>query len=345
MAKQVALKPFRYGTRQRIQPVGRIQFAAGTAAQPLVMPKIGMANRLLIQFRGTVTKSAAGALADSSPWGIISRLRFAMNAGSANVVDVSGYGLYATQQSLQEGFNPSNFAASPGSADVYAAPTATGTSPINFSLVVPLAVNNGAQADLACINLQAPEVQAQLEIVWGALTDYAADCTGITGTLYVSYVFYEIPPLDRFALPKLALCRLVEDTQPITATGDQTYLLQRQGTLMQLTHIVRCNGVRTDGVDSFTLKLNGSDTPVVVDRQLQRFLMRYGNDAAQDTGVFTHDFFRSYEAVNTGDLRDAYDTEATSVFQSIVTVSSGTTLGASNNSLNSVRRILQVLEG
>jgi hypothetical protein len=45
-----------------------------------------------------------------------------------------------------------------------------------------------------------------------------------------------------------------------------------------------------------------------------------------------------------GDLRDAIDTEAVTTIESTVTINSGANLGANNNFLDTIRRIIQPVQ-
>lgn len=340
------LMPLRMGTRQRYQPIGSVAFAAGQAAQPIEIPRVGLLNRLVLSFSGTVTKSGAAAIADLSPWAILSRLRLNINTGSASIVDVSGFGAYLMQRVLNEGWSPdaAGLGSSAPHADVFAAPTAT-ASPVAFSLVIPIAANNGAQFDIGTLNLQAPEVRATVEVVWGALTDYAADCTALTGTLSVGYLYYEVPDLRQFGLPPLSIVRMVEEQQPISNTGDNIYNVPRMGTVLQMAHLIRLNGARSDSFDEVGIRFNKSDQPYKIARKVQRVIERYNYPVNPITGAVYWDFFRSYESLNAGDYRDALDTEEITTTESVVTVSAGASLGVGNNMLHTVRRIVQVLEG
>lgn len=349
MAQQVALQPFASGTRQRIRKIGVIPFVAGQPAQSLELPRVGCVNRIHVQFRGTVTKGGSAALADSSPWGLLSRVRLNANVGAASIVDVSGYGLYAIQPTLKGGYSAANINApnaTGAASDFYTAPTANGgPSPLEFSLIIPVAVNNGAQFDSGVIQLQSPSLRTTLDIVWGQLTDYAADATAITGALHVSYEFYEVPDLSRYALPRFMLCRTLEETVNVTNTGDVAYTVPHQGVVLNATHIVRINGQRSDAVDEFIVRLNKSDEPYRIERQFMRARMRYQNTAQQETGVFSHNWYDSYEQMNTGSLRDCLDSDETSVTELVTVVSSTAALGVGNNSVSTVRRILQTMEG
>lgn len=342
------LKPFREGTRQRIQKVGTIAYAAASALNPLELPRVGMLNRIIVQFRGTVTLSGAGALSDLGPWNLLSRLKVMANLGSASIVDLTGYGAYLMQAVCEEmGYRPDlgGVGASSAFGDLHAAPVAAGANAWVLTWVLPVGANPGAQFDVGMINLQAPEVRVTTELTTGQVTDPAALATGITGNFHVYYEYFEIPDPSQYELPRLALVRWIEEQQAIGATGDNIYTIPRQGVLTNLIHRVSINSVRSDAIDSLALKFNKTDTPYAMERQLARIYERIRYGLNPITGVFVHDLWHATSDVSAGDLRDAIDTEELSTVESYVTITAGTGLGAAGtNVLASIRRIIQVLD-
>lgn len=342
------LLPLRAGTRQRRHKVGSIPYEANASLPPLELPKVGLLNRLVVQFRGTPTLSSAGALNDLGPWNLLKRIKLNANIGSASIIDVSGYGGYLLQPFVEkEGYRPDLAGVGAGTtpnADIHAAPVAMGANNWVLTWVLPIAANNGRQFANGLINLQSPETQLTLELTTGAATDPATNVTGITGSFHVYYEYYEIPDPAKFALPPLMLVRWLEETQAVGATGDQTYTLTRQGILLQLIHRLTLNGARSDSWDSLSLVFNRTDTPYLVERQWERVLQRMNYGLNPITGVMIHDLFHAEGDVSAGDTRDAIDLEELSTCESIVTVGSGATLGSNNNYLASIRRIAQFLE-
>ena len=342
------LLPFRAGTRQRRAKVGVIPYSAASALTPLELPRVGMLSRLVIQFRGTVTLSAAGALTDLGPWNLLNRLKVQANIGSAAIVDVSGYGAFMFQQVAEEyGFQPNMAGVGAGTvpnADIHAAPVAAGPNTWVLTWVVPISANPGRQFDLGMINLQAPETRITVELTSGALLDPATLVTATTGNFHVYYEYYEIPDPRTFALPPLALVRFLEEQQAVGQTGDNVYTVPRQGVLLQLLHRLTLNGARSDSWDSISIKFNKTDAVYQVERQWERTLERLWYGLNPITGVLVHDLWHAESDVSQGDTRDAIDAEELSTLESIVTVSAGAVLGANNNFLASVRRIVQLLQ-
>lgn len=341
------LKPFRMGTRQRFAKVGTLAYAAASALQPLELPRVGMLCRVIVQFRGTVTLSAAGALADLGPWNLVARAKINANIGSASLVDVSGFGAFMMQNLVEElGFRPDlgGVGTTSVNADIHAAPVAMGANTWVLTYVLPVSANPGKQFDFGLINLQAPETRVTVEITTGALLDPATLVTATTGTFHVYYEYYEIPDPRQFALPALALVRTLEEQQPVNGTGDNIYTVPRQGVLLQLAHRLTLNAARSDSWDSISIKFNKTDTPYNQERQWSRIIDRLRQGVNPNVGVYYWDFWHAESDVSSGDTRDAIDAEELSTLESVCTVTSGATLGSNNNFLVSVRRIAQQLE-
>lgn len=348
VAPERRLAPFRSGTRQRRAYVGAVSYSAGTTLNPIRLPQVGLLARVFVQFRGTVTLSGAGALANLGPWNLAARLQVNANIGSAAIVDVSGYGAYMCQPWIQSiGYRPDMAGVGAGTtpnADIYAAPVAMGANTWVLSWYLPVSANDGSQFELGLVNLQAPETQVSVNITCGALLDPATLVTGIEGSFFVYYDYYEIPDPRVFQLPPLALVRTLEEQQPITGTGDNIYTIPRQGVMLQLAHRITLNAARSDSWDRHSIRFNKTDTVYQEDRQWRRAWERMNYALNPIVGVTALDLWHAASGVSNGDTRDAIDTEELSTLESIVTVSAGAVLGANNNFLASVRRIVQMLE-
>lgn len=339
------LKPFRSGTRQRRNKIGALAYAANQTVTQ-VMNRVGYLSAILVQFRGTVTLSGAGALADLGPWSLVQRFRVSTNIGAAVVVDVSGFGGFVAnrQERVAQDFAQAGIGQTTPSADIHAAPVAMGANTWCLSWRLPISANAGREFEFGLINLQSPETQVQLDIQTGALTDGATLVTGIVGSFHVYTEYFEVPQPSEFAQPPLSLCRLIEEQLPIGQVGDTVYTVPRMGVLMQAQLLLRANGVRSDGFDSHSVRFNKTDTPYVHERQLSRLLDRSAYGLNPITGLVAADFYYAAEGVNQGDTRDCIDTEELATVEIVMTVSAGTGLGANNNFLNVIRRIAQRLD-
>jgi hypothetical protein len=346
------LAPFRAGTRQRFAFVNSVAHSVGATLSPIELPRVGMLSRIILQFRGTVSFSATGTMADLGPWNLLSRVQVNANIGSASIVDLSGFGAFMLQPFIEEvGYRPDlsgmGTNAAP-STDIHAAGVAAGNNTWALSWILPIGANTGNQFDLGLVNLQAPETRVTVNLTTGALTDPATNLGSFTSAnWFVYYEYYEIPDPSKYALPPLALVRAIEETQAITGTGDTIYTVPRQGVLLQLIHRVTLNAARLDtpsGWDSVKIRFNKTDTVYNADRQPWRLIERARYGLQVLTGVYAWDFWHAAQDVAQGDTRDAIDSEELSTLESILTVNSGATLGSNNNFLSSIRRIVQILE-
>lgn len=323
--------PFRYGSRMRIQRVGFIPFAENTQAAPLELPRVGFLAAVVLEWRGTIsgTDVAAGP---RGPWALVRRLRLGLNLGAVNIYDTTGYGNYLIN--LLNGRDYSKH------------PLYNATS--RWYYFIPVAANLGENSTTGLVLLQDPEVRATVEVTWGALADAfnGTDLSAAAGSgLDVYYVYFEVPDLRRVSAPPLVLHRVLEDSQPITQTGDNAYLVPRQGILLQLAHHLTLNGAFSSAWDRAAIRLNRTDTIMEVIPGVHYALDLQGRNAQispiTPTHVIFHDLFRAMGELDRGDLRDALDTEAVTTTESVVTVSQSATLGANNNFLGAIRRILQ----
>lgn len=339
------LLPFRMGTRQRRAKVGTIVYAAASAGQPLPLPRVGLASRIVAQFRGVVTLSGAGALSDQGPWNLLSRIRVNTNIGAASLIDVSGYGGYLMQKWIEQGYLPDNGGAGSvtPNANIHAAPVAMGANTWVLTWVLPISANSGINFETGLINLQAPEISVTVEPIFGALLDPATLVTATTGNLHVYYEYYEIPDPRRFSLPGLTLVRCIEEQQAVGQVGDNIYTVPRMGTLLQLIHRLTFNAARSDGWDSSSIKFNKTDTVYNDEMQVMKVFERVHYGTPPISGTIFRDFWSAFAEVSRGDTRDAIDSEQLTTLESIITVSAGTTLGANNNFLASIRRIMQMI--
>ena len=334
--------PFRRGTRQHFDLVGDIPYVSNRAGTPRRLNQVGFLAGVLVHVTGTLTLGAGGAATADAPWALIRRLRLTLNTG-VTVYDVSGFGAFIANFLIKEEFA----ANSSGLAQVFAAPNVpAGANVWSFLLWIPVAANDGQNFEVGLINLQTEELIAQVEIDWAPETDVTTSATpAFVGRADVHAEWYEVPDPRIVRFPPLnVLHRIIEDRQPINGTGDNRKALLRQGTLLQLAHIVRLNGARnTVDVVALRLELNRSDRVYryLLAPQLWFQAMRYGQDLP--VGVFAWDWWHSQMDVSQGDGRDFVDTEAIAQIDSVVDIAAAAVLGANNNFLDSIRRFTQVL--
>lgn len=350
--QKAQILPFRGNSRLRRAFVTTFSFGSsspGAKTDPKQLPEIGYLARVVLNLYGTMTLSAPGAFASLGPWNIFNRIVLGLNNGAANIWDMDGFHTFVENMYIERGFRPDG--AAPGAAgsppaphvDQYAAPVASGANSWNLQLIIPVALNMDDNFQIGLVNLQSDQVQCTLQITWGALADAVTNATSFSGSCDVYYDYFEVPPPQFVAQPNLYLVRGVLDQQPITQTGTQTYKVPRQGILAHITHDFYINGVRSDAIDGTDIQVQNSDVIQQWSRRNWRLQSRLHTGVEFPTGVYGHDFMAARQLLTSGDLRDAFDSEKTVNLYSRPVVTAGTTLGASNNTLYTTRRIIQAL--
>lgn len=350
-ARQLA--PLRPNTRQRRQKLPTIAVGGfGTQAQ-FTMPQVGLFSRLFLWANLTITDTAASPSISATtfgPFNALKRITGSTNLGTASIFDISGYGAYLQSKvwKTDTEFKLANADVTTDTFYQYPTTAVQNTAKaVQFCLMIPIAANDGEQFDIGLINLQAPEIRFTVSITFGALADIysTSDTVTLGGTVYPYYEYYEVPDPNQVALPQRIMHRMLEEATAFAATGDVTYLIPRQGVLLQLIQYDVLNGAITKLTTDVTgrrIVFNKTDTPYQDDYIVPRILARerYGH-LELPGGVFVDDFWHANGRPSNGDLRDAIDTEALSTLEFITTISSGATLGSGNNSINSIRRITQ----
>ena len=333
---------FRYGTRQRFSPVKTgLAYSSGGRVS-VELPRVGFAAAVLARLSGTMTLSAAGALQTRGPWDLVKELALRVNIGASTIYRTTGYGNYVVQRMLTRGFDIQGQGGTPtADADIFSAPVASGANAWNLTYLIPIAENYGKQSHLGLINLQAPEIQVNLDVLFGAPLDAATLATGFTGTLDVGYLYYEVPNPARVAWPPLVFFRTIETDQAITAVGDQVFTAPREGLLHRIAHVVQVNDARTNGVDRVTVRFNKTDEVYRYDRWQLKWLQHYSYGAPLPTGVFVLDWWNAETNPGEGDNRDFVSSEALSTLESIVTTSAA--VGGTLNRLDTIRQFTQII--
>jgi len=331
------LLPFRPNTRQKRMKFGSAAFSLG-GSQSILLPEVGYLARVWLFFVGTITYSAQSTPADLAPYSLFKRITVTLNNSATDIFNASGWSTYLINQVLQF-YNKLDVNSQ---ADFYAFPTVGAAQSFVLGLQVPISTSQGFNFEAGLINLQAPEVQCQLNVDFAnALTDIGTLITGLEGTVHAYYEYYEVPAPTRVLQPPVMLHRWIEQTQPISGTGENIYTVPRGGQMLSLIHTVSLNGARSDSWDKMRLRFNQSEIVYDMDRRLNKIINRerYGNNLP--TGVPVWDWKYALQHAEESDLRDAINTEMVTTTDSIIDISSGATLGTNNNFLTSVREILQ----
>jgi hypothetical protein len=361
--------PFRYNTRQRVRLVGQQPFVAG---QTLVfeMPRVGFVAGILVQLSGGLIRTAGDTgLFSDRMYNFIRRFTIDLNIGAASIYNCSGYGTYLLNSTEKMSYRPdmggtaiaptalvSDNAALTQDPGVFqgqstvpnpAFPAADG---LVMTWWLPVSANLGRNFNIGLINLQAPEVRCALTLQLGTLTDLFAAAsviagTSFTGTITVTYMFWEVPNPGKVAFPPLMYHRVLEDRTPFSNTGDVTYLVPRQGTVLRLIHNAIINNANSSRITQLTIRVNKTDDIYQMSGfGANHFFTRFAYGGKVPTGTFIHDLWNAEDVPASGDFRDAMDSEAVSTLESILTVDPGVILGVGNNFIDTQREIVQVLQ-
>lgn len=339
------LMPFRMGSRQRKRQVQATQaFATPNlgASTQFLLDKVGMLNYLLLIVRATVNLTAAGAFATLGPWSLVNRIRVDLNLSNMNLVDYDGNMCYQLARQMFRGWAPDGGTNYTPSALFFNAPLAMGNNSWIIPYLIPISANPGSDFDTGLINLQAPEVQCTVQARLAAAgADFVTNfntLTAATAELYQCY-FSSLDP-RAVILPLGQVVRTVQFTQPVTATGENTITVERQGKLMNTVTRFIANGARSDGIDRLQVVANINDTMYDEPTAFNAFEYERDYSMPKQTGIFYKDYWHARENPGMGDGRDLINLEVLTTFQQKLFVSAGTVLGANNNFYDLGRRIL-----
>jgi len=345
MPEQEELLPFRWGSRQRKRRSGAIQAVpAPILGQTVNFPlaKVGLLNYLVLKIRTTVTLGAAAAFATDGPWSLVKRIRVDLNLSNMNLVDIDGRMAYDLARLMFRGFawdGGGNYTPNPLT---FSAGLVNGANSWVIPYLIPISANPGSDFDTGLINLQAPEVQCNVEVRFADVgTDFASPFTSIasaTAELNQCY-FSSLDP--RFVLlPIGQVVRTVQDTKAVVAVGENEITVQRQGKLMQDVSRFIANGARSDGLDSIEVVANINDSMYTEPAGFNSDCYEFDYSMPRPVGIFAKDYWHARESPGSGDGRDLVNLEVLTTFQKKLFVSAATVLGAGNNFHHYGRRVL-----
>jgi hypothetical protein len=350
--QQVRKAPFRYGTVARRQTIGgNIAWTFGQAIPTIVVPQVGMFSKVFVDLELAYTVATAPLVVATLDGfdAILQRARVGLNNGSANLVDLSGVGVKIINKNE-----------SYGTPIKRGLGLALGAQTAAYKFQLPINANNRRQFEMGLINLQAPELRANIDLVFAPLANVftvPANFTVPTLTARVSYLYWEIPDPTKYDLPPLTVVRSIEEAPiAVQATGDQVYQLPRLGTMFEYHAVAVFNNLYVNlqatgpaaapAITNFAWRYNLTDTPFSVTSQDWEMIEAGFTD---DPGLTfldnsTISFFlwaADNRNRNGGDFRDAIDTEQNTTTQSIVTVNPAQALNAGKDNLFHVRRVVQ----
>jgi hypothetical protein len=317
------LLAFRPNTRQKRLKVGTFDYSLG-GSKTLLLPEVGYLARIWLMFEGTVSNSSTSTPADLSPYSLFKRIQVTLNNSATDIFNVSGFNTAMINAVLTKNGRLDKET----DATFYAYPVGSGnTQAFTLGLQIPISLSQGMNFEAGLINLQAPEVQCQLNVDFvNALTDIGDNITALTGTCHVYYEYYEVPSPAQVQQPAVVLHRWIEQTQPINGTGDAIYTVPRGGNMLRLIQNLRLNGARSDSFDLTKLRFNQSETVYSTEKRVQKILQRERYGYNMPTGVIVQDWAYALQHPEESDLRDAINTEMVTTTDVIVQVSSGARL-------------------
>lgn len=332
MAENEQLMPFRFNARQRMQlnnDDNQKTVTVGGPAQNFNIDKVGFISGFILKISGTVTLSAAGALADLGAVNLVQRVKVTLLNGNITVVDVTGYHLKLINQVMGLGFANDGGGLYTPSSIVYAAPVAMGSNNWVQHYFIPLSLNAGSAFDTGIINAQSSQNTINVSVQLAAAgSDFVTNYTSSSLTAELLNVYYDVPPRKTTRWPLNQLVRRITERENITATGDVKHEIERQGILLQAIGTVICNNLRSNAVDRLTIRTNNSNYIYVVPPSYMHFMHEYNYGGKPcPTGVFIADLLRARENPTSGDMRDPINTQLYTKTEYIATITNGTTLG------------------
>lgn len=378
--RKAMLQSFRKNTRRRYQPFSD-NFPSNmqpNSYSAVTLPQVGLASAVYLYFNITVQDTNASpslAKLERGPFGFIKRLQLITNLGTNNIWDVDGWNTFFNNisKNLQQGrydhTGANGYDVAIGTSDYpnnprFQYPAVTVQNDIyNITFCLRIDISNGSGMNFTqgLLNLQAPQVQASINLQLGALTDLYANASNDATVVNVNCTpiieYYQIPNAMRgVAIPSGALHMTQQQNLAFSVSPIQ-YQIPRQGILLRLQQETVLNGLLAKGgsnglaagagnppvagIDSYQLQLMNSDT--IYNRpwwlQKQLFIEEFGIDA-EFNGMDLIEFFGAMDLPARGDFRDAIDTEAVTTTNFNTFVNSGATLGSNNNYINVTREII-----
>lgn len=344
MADERKLLSLRSVARQRERFVDSRTYSSGQPLTPIKLPEVGFLSAIKIVVDGTMNFSGGtGTLVDKGPWNLLSNITVDVNLGTSNVVNVSGFGAYLIASDQKRAFAPDGGGNLTPSTLIYSTPLASGNNTWKLTYYIPIAANDTGEFDTGLINLQAPEIQCNVNLTCGTNAQVTATNpgTGFSGTISVYYEYFEVPNPNVVQWPPTQIVRTVEESQPIFVTGDYTwYQILRQGYLMNLVSYIVCNGSLSNAFDTATIRVNKNDTIYNFTPSTLKLRGYMANSVMLPTGCFTWGMWEALGDPSEGDLRDGFNTERVTTLEAGFQITAGTTLGSNNNTLTNIRRVL-----
>lgn len=337
---------FQNATRQNLLPAGSIAYSSGAVAPPLNLDKTALLGRLFMFVAGTLTLTHATVnpivMKADAPWSLIKRIKVKANSGTI-LLDTTGYGLFVrnlvkyrnTQIDVDSAgrdfFQFDKVASSGGTANNF-----------NFGMEIPISLNDRDPVGL--LLLQNQETLISIEVEWDteqAMITTSSTTASLSATAYFMREIFSVPRKEE-DYPDLSFVhQILEDKQPIIATGENAYIFQRGNIYTRAIMVVTLNGAFAADADIVKLKIKYNESEVPYELRADQFrwfqYVRYGR--ALPLGVYVFDWSMQ-QIPDLGSARDFINSARVSEMKAIVEVASGATLGSNNNNVRCIREQL-----
>lgn len=314
-------------TRRKIVQMPAMAKPTGGGLVSVALPKTGYVARIWLSIRGTI----AGSITAPNPLGlaaILRRVRVTLNSG-LDVYSTSGVGYhYLLRQAFdQSGIDPvaqSN------------ARSAVAAGAYNLDMLIPLALN--FRDPLGLLLLQSESTLVTLSVDFEADSALATGITTHTCSVVPYLEIFAVPPSATDQPPTNIVHQILEETQTVAATGQQTYVWPRGGVYLQLWHGLGFGVAGTDKFDRAQIRAAQSDFIQDTDTGYLDMEQRTLWGSARLAGTLPFDLYGT-TALGIYDLmRDTIDTTRMTDISSVINAT-GTGL------LYSLRRQLIVIPG
>lgn len=321
---------FDFNTRRKVISMAAITRPTGGGVSPAAqLPKTGLLAGVHLRITGTLggTITSPNALGMAS---IISRVRLQANSG-LDLVNITGPGYHYLLRPMLE----SEYVDVVGQSNAKDAVTAVA---VNLDMWLPLTVN--MRDPVGLVMLQNEQTIINLVIEW------AADATVGTGATFTN--FQVVPYLVLFTVPVNLedwpqslnkVTSILEDSQTVAGSGDQTYAWQRGNVYLQVVHGLGLSAASpADGFSRAKLRVNQSDHLLDVGVDFLDMENRVLRGAAREPGVIPLDFLGTSGLGCFGLARDMFNSALVTDLSTVITATGAGTL-------YTVRRQLITLRG
>lgn len=336
-------------TRQNIKSFTNLPYSPQMPVSADIA-RVGLLASVYLRFKGTLTATHATKTtftpAAGAPYNLAGRIQLLMNNG-ITIWNTSGYGAYLQNLTNNLAYNLDQAGSSSSVFSFGNTVSAAGAAnDLSFSLRLNVAINDKDPIGLLLLQNDATVLTLQIEAAVAAMLLSAADAdvtAAVTGNWEVAIEFFSIPrdPADYPALNRVH--QVLEQSNPITAIGENRQVLPRGNTYRRLVNYLTLNGQLTDAIEKMRLVYNLTVTPYDITGSLAKIIQRerYGRDLPVGTYVWDM-FYQGYPNVG-ANQRDLIVSRDLSEFNQFVIISNGAVLGGNNNSLNTVfDQVLQV---